>query len=118
MALSTTERGARAEKVARRRLAKLGYRILEKNHRNRAGEIDLVAIDGETLCFVEVKARSRNDFGGAVAAVSAAKQQRLRRAAEMYLALNPYSGPCRFDIVALDREGPMAWKVEVYQNAF
>ncbi len=114
---STRERGAAAERAAARHLKKLGYLILETNHRNIGGEIDLVARDADTLCFVEVKARARLDFGGAVTAVDRRKQDRLRRAAQMYLERHPHAGPCRFDIVALDRSHG-EWRIDVYRDAF
>lgn len=86
----------RAEKLLRRR----GYRILARNVTYRRGELDLVALDGEVLVFVEVRSRKNDRFGGAVASISATKRQRLRHAATVYLAKHPTDAPVRFDVVA------------------
>jgi putative endonuclease len=112
-----TERGGAAERAAVEYLRRRGFRPVVTNHRNPGGEIDLVALDGDTLCFVEIKARSRIEYGGGAAAVDARKRRRLCRAAEVYLAFHPHAGPCRFDVVSLDREGG-EWRVTHYPNAF
>jgi putative endonuclease len=112
-----TARGGAAERAALEFLRRRGLRPVATNHRNPRGEIDLIALDGDTLCFVEIKARSRGDYGGAAAAVDARKRLRISRAAEVYLAQNPHPGPCRFDVVSLDREGD-EWRVTYYPNAF
>jgi putative endonuclease len=114
---TTTARGSAAERAALEFLRRRGFQPVETNHRNERGEIDLVALDGDTLCFVEIKARSRGEYGGAAAAVDARKRRRVCRAAEVYLARNPHPGPCRFDVVSLDREDG-EWKVTFYPNAF
>lgn len=110
-------RGAVAEQAAVEWLRGAGYRIVACNARTRAGEIDVVACEGETLCFVEIKARAGASYGPAVAAVGAAKQHRLRRAAALYLALHPWRGPCRFDVLGLDRAAD-AWRFTLLRNAF
>lgn len=119
---STTALGQEAEREAARRLRNLGYRVLERNVRTLRGEIDLVAWDGPTLCFVEVKSRRRADYGGAQSAVDQAKQSRLWRAAEAYLAGNEqwWSDPpeCRFDVVAMQRWGEGNWHFELFRDAF
>jgi putative endonuclease len=110
-------RGAAAEEEARRYLERQGYAIVASNAVTKAGEIDVVALDGGTLCFVEVKARASLDFGPAIAAVDPRKQRRLARAAALYLALNPHDGPCRFDVVGLD-PAPDGWEITLLRNAF
>ncbi len=84
-------------------LRNLGYRILERNYRCPAGEIDLVAEHGDTLVFVEVKSRSSVRFGTPAAAVTRSKQRHIARAASDYLLKHreQTSRPCRFDVVAL-----------------
>ena len=62
--------GQKAEGMAVRFLKKCGYKIVARNHRTRSGEIDIIARDGDTLVFVEVKARTTNRFGSAKAAVT------------------------------------------------
>ena len=77
--------GARAEALAAAFLVARGLVIVERNFRCRRGEIDLIARDGETLVFVEVRLRSRRDFGGAAASITAAKRARIAAAASFYL---------------------------------
>jgi putative endonuclease len=95
-------KGAVAEERAVGWLRRRGYRVVARNVANAGGELDLVARDGDTLCFVEVKARVGSPFGGAVAAVDGDKRRRLARAARAYLARSPWDGPCRFDVLAID----------------
>jgi putative endonuclease len=72
------ERGARGEKLACRYLRRNGYKILYRNFRGRSGgEIDIVARDGDTLVFIEVKTRSREDFGRPLEAIGTDQQQRI-----------------------------------------
>jgi putative endonuclease len=92
--------GARGEEAAARHLESLGFRILERRFRTRAGEIDLVAEEQGTLVFVEVKSRSALGFGRPAEAVDARKRGRLTRAAAIYLMLRGLSDrPCRFDVL-------------------
>ena len=94
--------GIRGEEEAARFLARCGYAILDKNVRTRAGEIDLVAKEGKTLVFVEVK--TRKDLAGdpPEAAVNTRKQNRLGKLAHGYLKLRRLGEvPCRFDVVAV-----------------
>jgi len=94
--------GIRGEEEAARFLARCGYAILDKNVRTRAGEIDLVAKEGKTLVFVEVK--TRRDLAGdpPQAAVNTRKQNRLGKLALGYLKLRRLREmPCRFDVVAV-----------------
>lgn len=95
-------RGAEAEDEAARYLQRQGLRLVARNWRCRYGELDLVMADGAGLVFVEVRARSRGDFGGAAESITAMKRQRLVRAAQHYLQKHPTPGPCRFDAVVLD----------------
>jgi putative endonuclease len=101
---STTELGRRAEDLARRHLEARGLRLLERNYRCRAGELDLVMLDGDTLVLVEVRSRSTSDHGDAASTVGARKQLRFTRAARHLLLARPdYRRlPARFDVVAID----------------
>jgi putative endonuclease len=85
-------------------LETLGYRILRRNLRGPAGEIDLIAHDGDTLVFVEVKLRRGTRFGSALAAVDARKRARIRALAEDFLQFLPPATKVRFDVVTL-RQG-------------
>ena len=85
--ISTVERGGRAERIAVRELERLGYRILERNFRCHAGELDVVAFDGATLVFVEIRSRRTDRHGSALEAVGRAKQLQVSRVAAIYLAI-------------------------------
>ena len=95
-------RPARARHWPPRSSSPAASTIVERNFRCRRGEIDLIARDGETLVFVEVRLRTRRDFGGAAASITAAKRARIAAAALFYLGRLPRTPPCRFDAVLLD----------------
>src|SRR5574343_750250 len=96
--------GDDAEALAAAYLRRAGLQIQMQNYRVRGGELDLIALDGETLVFVEVRYRKNARFGGAAASIDARKQQRLIHAAQVYLLIHPRQAlrPCRFDCVLLD----------------
>jgi len=79
-----------------------GYRLLRRNWRTRYGEIDLIARRGETLVFVEVKARWSKNKGLPEDSLTPEKKNRLLRLAEMYLSRHPHQGPVRLDVIAID----------------
>lgn len=108
--------GARAEQLAGQFLQQRGLRLLHQNYRCRFGEIDLILQDGDTLVFAEVRLRSRSDFGGAAASINAAKQGKLARAAQHYLATLARIPPCRFDAVLL--HAPDGSDIEWVRDAF
>jgi len=111
-------KGTTAEDSAAQWLERQGYVILERNVRTDAGEIDIVARDGDTLCFVEVKARAGDVHGPAIAAVTPAKQRRIARAASLYLMLCDLRDvPCRFDVLGLDPSAD-GWSFTLVRNAF
>lgn len=95
--------GRVGERMAERHLAASGIRIADRRWRCRYGEIDLVAMDGDEVVFVEVKTRVRASFGAPEEAVTAAKRSRLRAAALMWLAQRGLDGrPYRIDVVAVE----------------
>jgi putative endonuclease len=94
--------GAKAEALAARHLEAHGLAIVARNVRSRFGEIDLVAREGATLVFVEVRLRRSPGFGGAAASITAAKRTRMIKAAAGYLAALRSEPECRFDAVLLD----------------
>ena len=108
-------RGAAAEALAEQFLSRQGLRVVARNYRCRGGEIDLVCEDGRTVVFVEVRLRSRADFGGAAASITGHKQRRIVLAARHYLAAQP-ERPCRFDAVLLDSLD--AGRIQWLRNAF
>jgi putative endonuclease len=95
------EIGALGEESAERFLRKEGYRVLARNYRCKAGEIDIIAEDRGTIVFVEVKTRSPRAKLAPEEAVDAAKREHLRRAAKFYLASYREPSPTRFDIVSV-----------------
>jgi putative endonuclease len=111
--------GLEGEACAVEALEARRYAILDRRVRTRFGEIDIVARDGSTLVFVEVKTRGGVAFGLPEDAITWRKRQRLERLAEAYLAAKGLRGmACRFDVVSViwrRGEGPL---VEVFQNAF
>lgn len=96
--------GDQSEDLAVAHIERAGLRVLLRNYRVRGGEIDCIALDGDTLVFVEVRYRKSNLFGGAAASIDARKQQRIIHAAQVYLLKHPRQAnrPCRFDCVLLD----------------
>lgn len=97
------ESGDAAEAHAQEFLEQRGLRLLHRNWACRSGELDLVMLDGDTVVFVEVRYRRHASWGGALASVDARKQQKLIRAAQLFLQKESRwaSHPCRFDVVAL-----------------
>ena len=100
--LSNRARGQWGEDLAAGHYRRLGYEILDRNWRSPTGELDLVVFDGSTYVFSEVKARRTADFGPASAAVTVAKQRRIRQLAVEWLRANDVHAPSiRFDVVAI-----------------
>ncbi len=98
--------GQRGEDAAARLLESKGLRILHRNLRLGRLELDLVCEQGDTLVFVEVKARGAGSLGGPADGLTPQKCERLLRAARQYLSLHDlWSRPCRFDLVAVWEEG-------------
>src|SRR6266516_2064686 len=113
-------RGARGEKLACRFLRRNGYKILYRNFRGRSGgEIDVVCRDDDTLVFVEVKARTREDFGRPVAAVDRGKQKRISRGGLAWLRMldNP-DILFRFDVVEVIVADDAKQRLELIKNEF
>lgn len=111
--------GARAEARARRYLRRRGLKHLASNFRCRGGELDLVMEDGGTTVFVEVRRRSRGDYGSASESITETKKHRLIRAAEQFLVANRRDHkPARFDVVAIDgsrRPARLTWLRDAFQ---
>jgi len=110
--------GSEGERVARRFLEGLGFRIVEENFACPLGEIDLIAQDGEVLVFVEVKARRSVRFGGPAEAVHGKKQRQILRVAEAYMRERRLRVPCRVDVVAIEFAPQGAEpRIELIRNA-
>ena len=110
--------GQTSETVAARFLKKRRYKILETNFRTRLGEIDIIAKDGDTIAFIEVKARTSDHFGNPKGAVTLQKQRKISMAALQYLKATEQSdAKARFDVVSISpRSDPPA--IEIIKNAF
>lgn len=104
---TTVARGREAETRAAAYLENQGLRLIDRNFRVRGGEIDLIMRDGRTLVFVEVRQRSRTDYGGAGASITVHKQRRIILAARHYLARRG-DCECRFDCLLID-DGRIEW---------
>jgi putative endonuclease len=110
--------GEASESAAVRLLRKKGYRIIETNYRLALGEIDIIARDGDTIVFVEVKARKTPRFGSPKLAVTRKKQRKLSMLALAYLKTTRQTrAKARFDVVAISSflRPP---QVEIVRNAF
>jgi len=107
-AFNRRAKGEAYEQVARQYLKQQGLTFIDQNVNFKGGEIDLVMKDIKQLVFVEVRFRKNNQFGGAAASVNYQKQQRLLKAAQLYLQKEYGNNPpsCRFDVIAIEGETP------------
>ena len=111
--------GQQGEELACRRLRQRGYAVLARRYRTRYGEIDIVARDGDTMVFVEVKTRKTASCGAPAEAVTPLKRRRLASMASDYLARHPPDARgVRFDVVAIRVDGDGNTQVDVIPNAF
>ena len=117
--MKRSEAGAKAEQLAADFLSARGLTILRRNVRTRFGELDLIARDGDTLVFVEVRLRQKQAFGGAAASITPAKQARMIASARIYLASLRSEPACRFDAVLLDALDAKSidWRRNVIEGA-
>jgi len=110
--------GRLGEELAAEILKGAGYRIVERNYRCRSGEVDIIAVDGKTVVFVEVKCRTSEEYGSPQLAVDRRKQRQISRAATTYLRANRLlSCSARFDVVAIVVQGK-DHDIEHIKNAF
>ena len=112
---TTKKIGDQAEDIAESFLIKNKLKIIERNYRFKAGEIDLIADDKGTLTFIEVKYRKSDSFGQPFETVTRSKQQKIIRTAEYFLQKHPKlsNKACRFDVVSIHNED-----INWIQNAF
>ncbi len=107
--------GSAYEAMAANELIQQGYSIIERNYRCRTGEIDLIGIERDCLCFIEVKYRKNSRAGDPLEAVDVRKQRKIIQTAQYYLLMHPrYRGwKCRFDVV-----GILADQIHLVRDAF
>jgi putative endonuclease len=118
MSLMRMRTGKNGEELAADYLVEAGYKIVECNYRCAFGEIDIVAEEGQTLVFVEVKSRRSEAYGSPQTAVGREKQRKLSRIALHYLQEKRLGNrPARFDVVAV-KLLPSGSRVELIRNAF
>ena len=112
--MSSREEGLRGEETAVETLKRKGYKIVERNHRNRLGEIDVIAEEGGCLVFVEVKKRNTPLFGSAICAIDERKKRHMVKTALLYLKQHRCADRrVRFDVIGIDSE-----KIKLVKNAF
>jgi putative endonuclease len=100
-------------------LRRSGYTILERRFRTRTGEIDIIAQDGSTTVFVEVRTRSGGSFGSPLESVNRQKRRKLCRMASEYLFVrHAAEDACRFDIVSIIEKTGSPPSVDIVQGAF
>lgn len=110
--------GATGEEFAAGFLRENGYKVLERNFKNKFGEIDIIARDKDTYCFIEVKTRSGTAFGFPQEAVSSRKQEQISKVALQYLKTNKlFDKKARFDVIALLYQDGSP-KFDLIKNAF
>lgn len=115
------KKGDMGEESACRFLESKGYKILARNFHTAWGEIDIIACHSSTIVFVEVKTRSSSHFAAPEESVTLTKQDRMRRAAELWLAEHfPNDSPqCRFDVVSITLpQSPAVIRIEHFEAAF
>ena len=114
---TTRSRGQEAESLAARHLESIGYRVVERNFRTKSGEVDLIAWDGDVLCFVEVRSRATDELGHPLETIGRDKVRRVVRAAREYLTTIDGPWPeMRFDAVGIVMSTPPA--VTLVRGAF
>jgi putative endonuclease len=117
--MDSHEFGRRAEDAAAAYLERKGITVVERNWSTKAGEVDIVSLDGECVVFVEVKGRQRRRSGVPEEAVDERKQRRLCRVAAEYIAKNDLEDtPVRFDVVAITRISPDRARLRHHRDAF
>jgi putative endonuclease len=110
--------GQKGEELAIAKLKELKYKIIERNYRCSLGEIDIIALEKDSLVFVEVKTRASDHFGTPADAVTAHKRRQLSKVALTYLNQKKWHGlPARFDVVAVEFISPSP-RIEIIRNAF
>lgn len=113
--------GDYGENLCKDYLTSIGYKILDEKFKIKTGEIDLIAIDKNILCFIEVKSRFNNKFGRPMEAVTIAKQHKIYKTAQYYLLKHPNLDDmnCRFDVIEVDFDlEKSSHKINLIKNAF
>jgi putative endonuclease len=119
MSTSRIEIGRSGEEAAVEFLKQNGYRIIQRNYKNKLGEIDIVAKDDNTLCFIEVKTRTSFTFGYPQEAITLTKQKKINKVAMSYLKqYNLLNNPARFDIISVVLNNQNKFDIDIIKDAF
>ena len=120
MSITNKALGSYGESLARQYLREQGYQILEENFRNKLGEIDLIAQDGKTICFVEVKTRKNLDQGQPYEAITPWKIRKLSQMATFYLKHKFHTVEIlsRFDVISIVQDNENSPSIKHIKNAF
>jgi putative endonuclease len=112
--------GTFGEDMAKDSLEKEGYRILERNFSCKAGELDIIAMEGDTIAFIEVKCRTGTGYGNPSEAVSYYKQNRIVKSALFFMTKHKiFDYMCRFDVVEVLTDGTKeCTTINLIKNAF
>jgi putative endonuclease len=111
--------GAFGEDLACEYLSERGYRVIDRNFSCRAGEIDIIAICGDTVVFIEVKTRSSERYGLPAEAVSIGKQRKIVKTSLYYLQRNKLLDyMCRFDVIEILVDAENRHQINIIQDAF
>ncbi len=108
-------RGEQAEDQAEKFLAGKGFAIVARNYRCKAGEIDLIMEDGDTLVMVEVRYRKNATYGSALESITPRKQARIIAAANHYLVARRIDRPVRFDVIGISGNNTLDWVPDAFQ---
>lgn len=118
MSKAQSQLGQKGERIAVDFLKDKGYRIIAVNYRTRLGQIDIIAKDKGTVCFVEVKTRSSQLFGRPAETVDFFKQRKISKTALAFLKQNGLlNSPARFDVISISLQGIQP-RIELFRNAF
>ncbi len=116
---SPRDLGIEGEEIAKRYLKKKGFRILAEGFRTSRKEIDIIASRGDTVVFVEVKARRKSHFGFPEEAVDRSKQEKIRMAASAWLVQQPFKfRECRFDVISVVFNSEEDYEITHLEDAF
>ena len=116
----TSRKGMRYEERPREYLQDRGLRLLEQNYHSRFGEIDLIMLERDILCFIEVKFRGSGAYGGAMDALPLSKQRKIVKTALFYLCAHRHRAnqPMRFDALLIQRKADGGDGIDWIKNAF
>ena len=115
--MKTTQTGKVAEQACCDYLRSQGLKYIAANYRCKCGEIDLIMRDRDTLVFVEVRYRSRRDFGGALASIGNNKQNRIIKTVQHYMQNNQVRGPVRIDVVGMGPDNDEGFRFDWIRSA-